>query len=37
MTMDTMEVSHTSVVRGVSKLNLEALPNLAFAQAPLRQ
>ena len=36
MTMETIEVNHTSVVRGVSKLNFEAFPNLAFAQAPFR-
>ncbi len=35
--METIEVSQTSVVSGVSKLNFEALPNLALAQAPLSQ
>src|SRR5579872_3730380 len=34
-TIERIEVSHTSVVRGVSKLNLLALPKRALAIAPL--
>jgi len=33
--IDSSEVSHTSEVRGASKLNFSALPYLLLAKAPL--